>query len=75
MMNTTTATRIQEANALAEKAGIPTRLVSIRQVLQRARPADLEREEIGEVHTVETNGVRTEIPMWFYKGKLTRVGW
>jgi hypothetical protein len=73
--SSTTASRIAAANALAEKAGISSRLVAIRQVLQRARSADVEREEIGEIHTVETDGVRTEIPMWFYNGKLTRAGW
>lgn len=70
----TDSPRIREVNALCEKLGLPARLISIRTVLQRAGYADQQSECIGEVHTVETEGVRKEVPIWFHAGRITHVG-
>lgn len=64
--------RIREVNALSEKLGLPSRLISIRKVLQRNVYADQQTDCVGEVHTVETNGVRTETQLWFRNGRVLR---
>ena len=64
--------RIREVNALSEKLGLPSRLISIRKVLQRNVYADQQTDCVGEVHTVDTNGVRTETQIWFRNGRVLR---
>ena len=76
-MNTTIETdslRIRQTNAATEKLGLPTRLISIKTVLHRARYADLQSDYVGEVHTIETNGVLSEVPIWFRNGRVLRAG-
>jgi hypothetical protein len=68
----TDSARIREVNALSEKLGLASRLVSIRKVLQRNVYADQQTDCVGEVHTVETNGVRTETQLWFRNGRVLR---
>lgn len=70
----TDSARIREINAITEKLGLPARLISIRTVLHRAGYADQQSDYVGEVHTVETNGVSKEIPIWFRNGRVTHVG-
>lgn len=70
----TDSVRIREINATTEKLGLSARLISIRTVLHRAGYADQQSDYVGEVHTVETNGVRKEVPIWFRDGRVVRVG-
>lgn len=70
----TDSLRIRQVNSVTEKLGLPARLISIRTVLHRAGYADQQSDYVGEVHTVETNGVRKEVPIWFRDGRVVRVG-
>ena len=70
----TDSDRIREANAITAKLGLPVRLISIETILHRAGFADQTEERIGEVHTVETAGIRKQVPMWFRNGRIVRVG-
>lgn len=70
----TDSVRIREINATTEKLGLSARLISIRTVLHRAGYADQQSDYVGEVHTVETKGVRKEVPIWFRDGRVVRVG-
>jgi hypothetical protein len=70
----TDSLRIRQVNSVTEKLGLPTRLISIKTVLHRAGYADQQADVVGEVHTVETNGVRNEVPIWFRNGRVVRVG-
>jgi hypothetical protein len=72
ILTETDSARIREVNALSEKLGLPSRLISIRKVLQRNVFADQQTDCVGEVHTVETNGVRTETQLWFRNGRVLR---
>ena len=69
----TDSLRIRQINAVTEQLGLPARLISIRTVLQRAGYADQQSDQIGEIHTVETNGVRKEVEIWFRGGRISYV--
>ena len=70
----TDSLRIRQINSATEKLGLATRLISIKTVLHRARYADQQTDYVGEIHTVETNGVRNEVPIWFRGERVVRVG-
>lgn len=70
----TDSPRIRQANSITEKLGLPARLVSIQYVLHRIVSPDQETDRIGEIHTVEVNGTRTEVPIWFRGSRVLRVG-
>jgi hypothetical protein len=68
----TDSARIREINALSEKLGLPSRLISICKVLHRNVYADQYTDCVGEVHTVETRGIRSEVKVWFRNGRVLR---
>jgi len=70
----TDSARIREINATTARLGIPARLISIETILHRAGYADQQSDFIGEVHTVETNGVRKQVPIWFRGNRVSYVG-
>jgi hypothetical protein len=66
--------RIRHINSVAEELDLPVRLVSIQYVFHRNVSPDQETNHIGEIHTVEVNGTRTEVPIWFRGSRVLRVG-